>query len=100
MTKNGGWPSTQFGNRLRVLRANAGLSQKQLAERAQCNVFTVAKLERGTQEPAWPLVLALADALGVTCLAFVEGTGSEDSAPIRRGRPRNATAKRKRRGPP
>jgi hypothetical protein len=30
-----------------VLRTNAGLSQRQLAERARCNVFTVAKLERG-----------------------------------------------------
>jgi hypothetical protein len=32
----------------------------------------VAKLERGVQEPAWPLVLALAKALGVNCLAFTD----------------------------
>src|SRR5260370_40062785 len=88
MTKKGGWPPTQFGSRLRVLRTNVGLSQRQLAERARCNVFTVAKLERGTQEPAWPLVLALAKALDVNCLAFVAETDSKEAAPIRaRGRP-------------
>jgi transcriptional regulator with XRE-family HTH domain len=72
MTKQGGWPSTGFGPRLRELRSQAGVTQKELAERAGCNVFTVAKLERGAQEPAWPLVLALAQALGVNCLAFTE----------------------------
>lgn len=71
MSKQGGWPSTGFGSRLRALRERAGLTQPGLAEKAGCNKFTVAKLERGTQEPAWPLVLALAKALGVECTAFI-----------------------------
>jgi putative transcriptional regulator len=71
MTKRGGWPPTGFGARLRDLRTEAGLSQRELAERAGCNVFTVNKLERGVQEPAWPLVLALAKALSVSTEEFV-----------------------------
>jgi len=84
MTKQGGWPPTGFGGRLRALRTQAGLSQRQLADQAGCNVFTVAKLERGVQEPAWPLVLVLARALGVTCMAFtLDALPEEASAPSR-----------------
>jgi transcriptional regulator with XRE-family HTH domain len=55
------------------LREGKGWSQQHLSELAGCHRFTVAKLERGEQEPAWPLVLALAGALGVNCLAFTQG---------------------------
>jgi hypothetical protein len=48
---------------------------------------TIAKLERGEHEPAWPLVLALADALGVDCTAFRQAPTQEQPA-TRRGRPR------------
>jgi transcriptional regulator with XRE-family HTH domain len=91
MTKQGGWPATGFAGRLRSIREQAGLSQRELAERAGCNVFTLSKLERGTQEPAWPLVLALARALGVTCEAF-QPAGDEpaEESPKPRGRPRKA----------
>jgi transcriptional regulator with XRE-family HTH domain len=41
------------------------LTQQELGERAGYHTMTVAKLEQGTQEPAWPPVLALAHALGV-----------------------------------
>ena len=40
----------------------------ELAEKAGCNKFTVAKLEQGRQEPARPLVLALADT--IACLPW------------------------------
>jgi len=46
------------------------MSQRELAEKAGCNANTIAKMERGEQEPAWPLVLRLAAALGVDCTAF------------------------------
>jgi transcriptional regulator with XRE-family HTH domain len=93
MTRQGGWPATGFAGRLRAVREQAGLSQRQLADRAGCNVFTLSKLERGTQEPAWPLVLALARALGVDCTAF-QPTGEEPAEkPARpRGRPRKGAA--------
>lgn len=89
MTRQGGWPSTGFGGRLKEQREQAGLSQKELAERVGCHYMTISELERGTQEPAWPLVRALARALGVSCSAF-EAEGDKTTAePARpRGRPR------------
>jgi transcriptional regulator with XRE-family HTH domain len=66
MPGRGDFPETGFGGRLKALREAAGLSQEQLAHRAGCSTFTVSRLERGTQDPAWPLVVALAKALGVT----------------------------------
>jgi DNA-binding XRE family transcriptional regulator len=71
-------------------RERAGLSQRELADRAGCNPFTIAKLEGGRQEPAWPLVLALAKALRVTCLEFngKAASGFQETRP--RGRPPKA----------
>jgi transcriptional regulator with XRE-family HTH domain len=91
--KGNGWPPTGFGARLKALREAAGLSQPQLAERAGCNKFTVAKMEQGRQEPAWPLVLALAGALGVEVGAFVPvaGAPAAQDAPTPRGRGRPAS---------
>lgn len=87
MPKKDGWAPTGFGGRLRRVRVAAGLSQEQLAERAGCHPMTVAKLERGAQEPAWPLVLALAKALGATCEAFNGGAADEPRESRPPGRP-------------
>src|SRR5262245_11064395 len=102
MSKQGGWPATGFGARLRALREGAGLTQKQLAEKAAWHPMTLAKLGRGVQEPAWPLVLALSRALAVSCEAFVPVAEAELPEPAR-GRPAKAqkpkatpTPKRKR----
>jgi transcriptional regulator with XRE-family HTH domain len=70
VTKKGGWPPTGFAGRLKANREQAGLSQRALAERVGCHYMTISELERGTQEPAWPLVRAIAKALGVDCRAF------------------------------
>jgi transcriptional regulator with XRE-family HTH domain len=96
MTKRGGWPESGFGRRLKATREAKGLSQAQLAEAAGCHTFTISKLERGEQEPAWPLVLALAKALGVDCKAFqgedVERTEDESAPRARKKRkPRRGT---------
>jgi transcriptional regulator with XRE-family HTH domain len=99
MTKQGGWPPSGFGGRLKRLREAAGLTQGQMAERAGCNQFTVAKLEAGRQEPAWPLVLQLADALGVSTEEFRAQQGEPAPEPPRRGRPpKPPEAPKRRRG--
>jgi transcriptional regulator with XRE-family HTH domain len=88
MTRQGGWPASGFGERLRHLREGAGLTQQQLAERAGCHYMTISLLERGTQEPAWPLVLQLADTLGVSTEDFRSRGDVPEPEPRSRGRPR------------
>ncbi len=51
------------------------MSQKQLGDVSGIHPNTIARLERGEQEPAWPAVLALAQALGVDCTAFSDREG-------------------------
>jgi transcriptional regulator with XRE-family HTH domain len=79
---------------LKATREQAGLSQRELAERAGAHYMTVSKVERGAIEPAWPLVLALARALGVSVAAFEVGEVElpEVKPPAPRGRPRKATS--------
>lgn len=56
-----------FAARLRELRAAAGLTQAQVAERAQLDVSMIQDLERPSDggNPRVTTLLALADALGV-----------------------------------
>lgn len=70
MTRQGGWPSTGFRDILKRLRLERAWSQDHLAMLAGCHKQTISNLERGKQEPVWPLVLALAEALGVEVTAF------------------------------
>jgi transcriptional regulator with XRE-family HTH domain len=79
-----------FASRLQALRADAGLTQQQLGERAGIHKLTVAKLEQGIREPSWATVLSLANALGVDCTAFAEG-GLGEGKKRDRGRPPKAT---------
>jgi transcriptional regulator with XRE-family HTH domain len=77
---------TGFGVRLKQLREAAGLTQEQLAARADM-------LEHGVREPVWSTVLASAKALGVNCLAFTDETDAGQAAsPKGRGRPPKGTA--------
>jgi transcriptional regulator with XRE-family HTH domain len=61
---------SDFAARLKELREAAGLTQRELAERAGLHHFAIAKLEQGLREPAWKTVQAIAAALGVNCHAF------------------------------
>jgi transcriptional regulator with XRE-family HTH domain len=80
--------ATGFANRLRQLREEAGLTQAALAERAGLHLHGLTKLEQGDREPAWSTVLALAEALGVGCQAFVDETASDAAkGKGERGRP-------------
>jgi transcriptional regulator with XRE-family HTH domain len=59
-----------FANRLRELRAAAGLTQYALAMRAKLTPQAVYQLEAGRCEPMWSTVLRLAAALEVTADDF------------------------------
>jgi len=77
-----------FAGRLKELRLAKGWTQQQLAERAALAKATVADLEQDRYAPTWPTVLALADALGVTCEEFRKAPTTR--AATGRGRPRKA----------
>ena len=78
---------TVLGDRLRELRQAAGLSQEELARRADVLLGTVQKIEQGiVADPRWSSVTALARALGVTLDALAEPPVGR-RPPRRRGRP-------------
>lgn len=56
--------SRKLGNRIRRLRADAGLSQAALAERAGLAVDAVSRIERGTRSPRLDSLVKLALGLG------------------------------------
>jgi len=68
MAKKG--PPT-FGERLKALREGEGLSQRELAGRADVPLSRVFKLEQGQEnDPRWSTVCKLAAGLGVSVAAF------------------------------
>jgi transcriptional regulator with XRE-family HTH domain len=82
-----------FPTRLRQLRMAAGLTQAQLADRAKLTQAHVSNLEKADGRlPTWETVIALANALGVSCEAFRKDPAAEPAPPTpRRGRPRKPT---------
>lgn len=74
-----------FGQRLRALRLNAGMSQEALSHEAGVSVRALTDMERGrTRGPQRRTVRALAEALGLDAAAAGE---LEDAASLGRPRP-------------
>src|SRR5215475_6525926 len=81
--------ATRFSARLKEMRERAGLTQKQLADRAGVSQRGISHWEQGLREPTWSNVIALAKALGVKCDDFLhEPSPRPDAGP---GRPPKAT---------
>jgi len=59
-----------FGERLQSLRARAGLTQMQLADKAGVPLTTLRNWEHDRREPMASALFKLARALGVDCTAF------------------------------
>jgi transcriptional regulator with XRE-family HTH domain len=58
--------SKKIAFRLRTLRESAGLSQSEVADRAELSLSLIAKMEQGRKaDPRASTLLALAEALGV-----------------------------------
>jgi serine-type D-Ala-D-Ala carboxypeptidase/endopeptidase len=64
-----------IGDRLKALRIEQALTQKELADRAGVNAATVARLERDETEPHMPTVRKLAAALEVHPRELTKGGG-------------------------
>jgi putative transcriptional regulator len=85
-----GEEKSQFGGRLRELRAVAGLTQQQLADKVGLHRVALARLETGESSPSWETALAICTTLGVSCEEFrVAPTAAPKKGP---GRPRKTTA--------
>jgi putative transcriptional regulator len=67
-----------FGQHLRAMREDAGLSRAELARRAAVAASTLRNWEGGRGFPGLPALLRLAGALGVPVERFAEGV--EDPA--------------------
>ena len=77
-----------FGPRLKELREKAGLTQKEVGEKVGVSTNTVARLERGENTPSWPTVVALAQALGVSCEDFMKEPEPQPTEKAGPGRPK------------
>jgi transcriptional regulator with XRE-family HTH domain len=80
--------ASRFAARLKELREAAGLTQMQLADAAGLSQRAVSHWEQGLREPAWSNVVAMAEALGVDCRAFLKEPASTPAP--KRGRPAKA----------
>jgi transcriptional regulator with XRE-family HTH domain len=78
---------TEFGERLRTLRAEKGLSQEELAEQSDLSLGAVGNLERGdAQDPSLSTIKRLAFALGKEVADLVSPpSGTVREAPHRPG---------------
>jgi putative transcriptional regulator len=75
-------------NRIRVLRAEEGWSQADLAERLNVSRQTINSIETGKYDPSLPLAFRIADLFG---LMIEEVFNPDNDANVRRQSARNAS---------
>ncbi len=74
-----------LGMRIRQLRKNAGLTQKELASKVGADQSTISDLELGvTQDPSASLIASIAKALGTSPEYLLQGYEPEGITPILR----------------
>lgn len=71
-------PGAELGPRLRQVRAERGLSARELARRISCSPSLISQIERGVSAPSVGMLYALASELG-TSLDFLFGVRAPDS---------------------
>ena len=79
-----------LGLRIKELRERQGLSQEQLAERADLHVTYISGIERGQRNPGLNILASLAKALKTSLPALVADLRPKVKVKVRdRGRPPN-----------
>ncbi len=63
-----------LGRRLRYLRAQAGITQLELAKKASMDRTYLCRLERGKILPRYDVLVRLAESLGVSVTEIVRST--------------------------
>jgi transcriptional regulator with XRE-family HTH domain len=83
-----------FGEVLREIREQRGLTQAALADLAGLNPRALSHWEQGLREPAWGSIQVLCDALNVSCEVFRSAPGTVPPAKKRKpGRPQKPKGK-------
>lgn len=77
-----------FGQRLRALREAAGLSQEELAERADLHWTYISGIERGRRNPGLNTLGRLARALGLSIEGLLAGVEDQNDPTARTKRRR------------
>lgn len=67
----------KFGVRLFQLRSNAGMTQAELAEKANLSIDTISRIERGERAPSFESLERIAGALGADLVQIVNFEGRE-----------------------
>jgi transcriptional regulator with XRE-family HTH domain len=76
--------ASEFGKRLRTLREQRGLTQRQLAERIEAQVPQISRYEAGGIMPNAETLVALSDVLRVGLDELIVGRdGARPAAPVR-----------------
>jgi len=70
----------KFGDRLRVLRKEHGMTQQDLAEALGCAKSTISMYEKNQREPSFEVIEALADIFNVPIARLMENT---TTAPVK-----------------
>jgi transcriptional regulator with XRE-family HTH domain len=78
----------RFGARLRELRLSCGMTQAQLADKAQVTTTYIGRLEGGGAAPGIDLVERLATALGTTMADLLPATQPPDTLEVLRSQAR------------
>jgi transcriptional regulator with XRE-family HTH domain len=70
-----------FGQRLRELRTERGLSHEDIARRTDLHTTAISRFERGAREPLLKTILRLAEGLGVPPGALLDTVGERRLTP-------------------
>lgn len=73
----------QFGEKVRILRKNAGLRQDELAQKIGVTMGLVSAYEHNKRMPSIPILRNLADVLGVTTDYLIYENGQEREGIVR-----------------
>jgi transcriptional regulator with XRE-family HTH domain len=65
-------PEAAFGEVLKQLRREQGLTQEELGEAAGCHRAHVSFMERGLKSPTLNMIYQVAEAFGITVPALIE----------------------------
>lgn len=72
---------------IKRLRAERGITQEEMAFRADVTIATLSRVERGVTNPAWPTLVKIAEALGIAPVELIAAAEAARTAKARQARP-------------